>query len=96
MAAGGSLKGHRIISHKQPVSISGFSASSRSHIMLGTFVAIDGFQFFGLALPLPIFLLACLGLIATTAWLLRAGWTNCRAHKIPDPPLRSALNRHRI
>ena len=37
-----------------------FGIFQRSHAMLSEFVAIDGFQFFGLALP--IFLLACLGL----------------------------------
>src|SRR5258705_9373272 len=37
-----------------------FGIFQRSHAMLSAFVAIDGFQFFGLALP--IFLLACLGL----------------------------------
>jgi hypothetical protein len=37
-----------------------FSIFQRSHLMLSQFVSIDGFQFFGLALP--IFLLACLGL----------------------------------
>ena len=37
-----------------------FSIFQRSHVMLSQFVPINGFQFFGLALP--IFLLACLGL----------------------------------
>jgi hypothetical protein len=37
-----------------------FGIFQRSHAMLSGFVAIDGFQFFGLALP--IFLLACFGL----------------------------------
>ena len=41
-----------------------FGIFQRSHAMLGEFVAIDGFQFFGLALP--IFLLACLGLTTNT------------------------------
>ncbi len=39
-----------------------FSIFQRSHVMLSQFIPIDGFQFFGLALP--IFLLACLGLAA--------------------------------
>src|SRR5438445_10594913 len=39
-----------------------FSIFQRSHVMLSQFVPIDGFQFFGLALP--IFLLACVGLAA--------------------------------
>src|SRR5258708_2103337 len=39
-----------------------FSIFQRSHILLRELGAIDGFQFFGLALP--IFLLACLGLAA--------------------------------
>jgi hypothetical protein len=39
-----------------------FGIFQRSHAMLSLFVDIDGFQFFGLALP--IFLLACLGLAA--------------------------------
>ncbi|WP_024516326.1 hypothetical protein [Bradyrhizobium sp. Tv2a-2] len=39
-----------------------FGIFQRSHAMLSGFVAIDGFQFFGLALPM--FLLACLGLVA--------------------------------
>lgn len=37
-----------------------FGIFQRSYAMLSEFVAIDGFQFFGLALP--IFLLACFGL----------------------------------
>src|SRR5262245_56880531 len=37
-----------------------FGIFQRSHALLSEFVDIDGFQFFGLALP--IFLLACLGL----------------------------------
>jgi hypothetical protein len=39
-----------------------FGLFQRSHAMLSEVVAIDGFQFFGLALP--IFVLACLGLAA--------------------------------
>src|SRR6266480_2783981 len=39
-----------------------FGIFQRSHALLSEFVAIDGFQFFGLVLP--IFLLACLGLAA--------------------------------
>jgi hypothetical protein len=39
-----------------------FGIFQRSHAMLSGFISIDGFQFFGLALP--IFLLACFGLAA--------------------------------
>jgi hypothetical protein len=39
-----------------------FGIFQRSHAVLSEFVPIDGFQFFGVALP--IFLLACLGLAA--------------------------------
>jgi hypothetical protein len=39
-----------------------FGIFQRSHAVLSEFVAIDGFQFYGIALP--IFLLACLGLVA--------------------------------
>lgn len=39
-----------------------FGIFQRSHAMLSYFVPIDGFQFFGLAVP--IFLLACFGLAA--------------------------------
>src|SRR6478735_5974835 len=39
-----------------------FSIFQRSDAILSGFVAIDGFQFFGLALP--IFLLACFALVA--------------------------------
>jgi hypothetical protein len=39
-----------------------FGIFQRSHAILSEFVAIDGFQFFGLALP--IFVLACFGLAA--------------------------------
>ena len=39
-----------------------FGIFQRSHAMLSEFVPIDGFQFFGVALP--IFLLACFGLAA--------------------------------
>src|SRR4029077_8189697 len=39
-----------------------FGIFQRSHAMLSELVAIDGFQFFGVVLP--IFLLACLGLLA--------------------------------
>ena len=38
-----------------------FGIFQRSHALLGGYVAIDGFQLFGIALPL--FLLACLGLV---------------------------------
>src|SRR6516165_9935681 len=41
-----------------------FGIFQRSHALLSLFVPIDGFQLFGLALP--IFLLACLGL--ATKW----------------------------
>ena len=43
-----------------------FGIFQRSHAVLSNFVAIDGFQLFGLALP--IFLLACVGL--ATKWRL--------------------------
>jgi hypothetical protein len=43
-----------------------FGIFQRSHAVLSQFVAIDGFQLFGLAFP--IFLLACLGL--ATKWRL--------------------------
>src|SRR6266480_7418927 len=39
-----------------------FGIFQRSHAILSYFVTIDGFQFFGLALP--IFALACFGLVA--------------------------------
>jgi hypothetical protein len=39
-----------------------FGIFQRSHAVLSAFVPIDGFQFFGLALP--IFVLACFGLVA--------------------------------
>ena len=39
-----------------------FGIFQRSHAMLSGFISIDGFQFYGIALP--IFLLACLGLAA--------------------------------
>jgi hypothetical protein len=39
-----------------------FGIFQRSHVLMSGFVAIDGFQLFGIALP--IFALACLGLIA--------------------------------
>ncbi len=39
-----------------------FGIFQRSHAVLSAFVPIDGFQFFGLAVP--IFLLACVGLAA--------------------------------
>src|SRR5258708_37171267 len=39
-----------------------FGIFQRSHAVISAFVPIDGFQFFGLALP--IFLLACFGLAA--------------------------------
>ena len=39
-----------------------FGIFQRSHAVLSQVVAIDGFQFYGIALP--IFLLACLGLVA--------------------------------
>jgi hypothetical protein len=39
-----------------------FGIFQRSHALLSAFVAVDGFQFFGIALP--IFVLACVGLAA--------------------------------
>ena len=39
-----------------------FGIFQRSHAMLSAFVAIDGFQYLGLALPIFVFVLACLGL----------------------------------
>jgi hypothetical protein len=39
-----------------------FGIFQRSYAMLSEFVAVDGFQFFGIALP--IFALACFGLVA--------------------------------
>jgi hypothetical protein len=39
-----------------------FGIFQRSYVMLSEFVAVDGFQFFGIALP--IFALACFGLAA--------------------------------
>lgn len=39
-----------------------FGIFQRTHIVLSEFIAIDGFQFFGLALPA--FALACYGLVA--------------------------------
>ncbi|WLA79966.1 hypothetical protein [Bradyrhizobium elkanii] len=55
-----------------------FGIFQRSHALLSEYVAIDGFQLFGIALPL--FLLACLGLVAkarpafTIATHLSAGY----------------------
>lgn len=55
-----------------------FGIFQRSHALLGDIVGIDGFQLFGVALPL--FLLACLGLVArarpafTIATHLSAGY----------------------
>lgn len=55
-----------------------FGIFQRSHSLLSGYVAIDGFQLFGIALPL--FLLACLGLAAkarpafTVATHLSAGY----------------------
>ncbi|MCA6122781.1 hypothetical protein J6500_12865 [Bradyrhizobium sp. WSM 1704] len=55
-----------------------FGIFQRSHALLSGFVAIDGFQFFGVALPL--FLLACVALVArarpafTVATHLSAGY----------------------
>jgi hypothetical protein len=45
-----------------------FGIFQRSHAMLNGFVALDGFQLFGIALP--IFVLACFGLVAKSRLLL--------------------------
>ena len=51
-----------------------FGIFQRSHAVLSNFVAIDGFQFFGLALP--IFLLACVGLATKSAHSVAAKSAN--------------------
>jgi hypothetical protein len=73
-----------------------FGIFQRSHAMLSELVAIDGFQFFGLALP--IFVLACLGLAAksrplfTIATHLSAAYAGflVLSWQVGEPTLRQA------